>query len=296
VNCVGRLGLGTVQWGMDYGIANVSGRPSPPEVARMLDRATVAGVSLLDTAATYGQAECVLGEALASQRFSIVTKTSAGSSCEPSVDAMRDVFVRSLRRLGCESVYGLLVHDVAHLLDGEFSRALWRMLLALKDEGQVEKIGVSVYTPEQLTQVLEAFPIDVVQLPYSVYDRRFEVSGALDRLLRAGVEVHVRSAFLQGLLLMQADVLSDHFASISAHHARFVAHCDDAGWTQAQAALGFCLSHPCIDRVIVGCESYAQLEPILRASEHVCDELRGTLAGFSIDDESIILPTNWPKR
>jgi aryl-alcohol dehydrogenase-like predicted oxidoreductase len=296
VNCVGRLGLGTVQWGMDYGIANVGGRPSAPEIARMLDSAAVAGVSLLDTAAAYGEAECVLGEALASKRFSIVTKTSAGSSCELSAEAMRDVFMRSLKRLGCERVYGLLVHDVAHLLGDEFSHSLWRMLLALRDVGQVEKIGVSVYTPEQLTHVLEAFPIDFVQLPYSVYDRRFEVSGALDRLQRAGVEVHVRSAFLQGLLLMQADALPENFAAVRAHHARFVALCDDAGWTQVQAALGFCLSHPSIDRVIVGCESYAQLEPIMRASEHVCDELRGTLAGFAIDDERIILPTNWPKR
>lgn len=296
MNCAGRLGLGTVQWGMDYGIANASGRPAAPEVERMLDRAIVAGVPLLDTAAAYGEAECVLGAALARQRFSIVTKTSAGSTCEPSVDVMRDVFMHSLERLGCESVYGLLVHDAAHLLRGEFSNALWRMLVALRDAGLVEKVGVSVYTPEQLSQVLDVFPIEVVQLPYSVYDRRFEVSGALDRLQRAGIEVHVRSVFLQGLMLMQVDALPDHFASVRAHHARFVACCNDAGWTQVQAALGFCLSHPGIDRVIVGCENCSQLEPILHASEHVCSEVVDMLTSFAIDDESIILPTNWPKR
>lgn len=296
MNYAGKLGLGSVQWGMDYGITNFSGRPPSLEISRMLDRAAVAGVSLLDTAASYGEAECILGKALASERFSIVTKTSPGSARVLGVDVMRDIFMRSLRRLCCERVYGLLVHDVAHLLGSASSHELWQMLLTLKNDGQVEKLGVSVYTPKELLQAFNAFPIDIVQLPYSIYDRRFEVSGALDKLQRAGVEVHVRSAFLQGLLLMPADGLPEHFASIRPHHAQFIDLCNEADSTQVEAALGFCLSHPSIDRVIIGCESYAQLDHVLRASEQVCDKLNSALVDFAINDESIILPINWPKR
>lgn len=295
-----RIGLGTVQWGMPYGVANTTGQPTGAEVADMLHKGKLRGIHLLDTAAAYGAAEAQLGESdAAAQGFQIVTKTAPVKSDtvgDDDVVAVLAAFARSLQRLKSDHVYGLMAHRADNLLVPEGAR-LWDALLELKRQGHTARIGVSVYTPTQLADILDRFPIDIVQLPFSIYDQRFLKTGLLDRLKASGVEVHARSAFLQGLLLMTPDRLPGQFEAIREHHRRCHDALAAAGLSPLAGSLGFCLAQPQIDKVIVGCESSGQLEGILdagkRGDEGGYDPVFKHLEAFALNDEAILNPSRW---
>lgn len=291
-----KLGLGTVQWGMAYGIANSTGQPPAEEIGNMLRLAKQHGVMLLDTACTYGEAEVRLGNMeAASQGFQIVTKTPPIRSkaiCEEDLALVSAAFLESLRRLQCKQVYGLMVHHADNLLLPEGER-LWSAMQDLKSRGRVGRIGVSVYHPAQLEQVLERYDIDLVQLPFNIYDQRFAQTGMLRHLREKGVEVHARSAFLQGLLLLSPEKLPEYFHPIRSHHAELHRRTSEAGISPRDACLRFCLDHADIDRVIVGCETTQQLAEIIDSAEKADGSL--PWAEFcAINDESIINPSRWP--
>lgn len=282
---------------MSYGIANRSGQPGAVEVREMLRLAREHGVTLLDTAHAYGDAENVLGEqAVTAQGFRIVTKTRPIRSREVTEQDVADVtaaFSGSLERLQCAGTYGLLVHNADTLLAPGGER-LWAALQANKSQGWVEKIGVSVYRPEQLEAILERYSIDLVQLPFNIYDQRFRRSGLMQRLQHERIEVHARSAFLQGILLSEPDRLPAHFAGVREHHAALWAQYEASGLSPVQAALGFCLACPDIDKVIVGCERLEQWEAILQAATvAVSQENLQNLGRFAIHDEAVINPSRW---
>ncbi|APW44183.1 aldo/keto reductase [Rhodoferax saidenbachensis] len=293
-----RLGLGTVQWGMPYGITNRSGMATPETVVKLLARARQTGVGLLDTAWTYGDAERVLGEqgALANG-FSIVTKTRPlkGLDLSPAESAklVEEAFHDSLARLRGWAAYGLLVHHADDLL-GPSGDALWVLMQKLRSQGLVEKIGCSLYDPQQFFLLEQRYALELVQLPYNIYDQRYVTSGMAARTRSSGVEVHVRSAFLQGILLSEPARLPPHFAGVREHHAALWAQHEASGLSPLQAALGFCLACPDIDKVIVGCEQPEQWEGILEAAQAtVSPESLRSLGRFAIHDEAVINPSRW---
>lgn len=289
-----RLGLGTVQWGLDYGIANVAGRPADAEISAMLEMAAAAGIDTLDTAHAYGEAQAVLGRLKARRGgFRIVTKTAVPLPGADAAAAAVRGFADSLAVLGEDAVYALMAHRGGALLEAD-GHLLWAAMVAERAAGRVERIGVSVYAPEELAAILERYEPDIVQLPYNIYDQRFALSGLLDRLAARGVEVHTRSAFLQGVLAMPAEALPPHFAAIAGHHRRLHAAAAAAGCTPVEAALAFCLNDARIARVVIGCETATQLEGILSAAA-VKSEATINFAAFALSDESIILPTHWPR-
>jgi len=290
------LGMGTVQWGMAYGIANCTGQPSGDEVGNMLRLAKQRGVMLLDTACTYGEAETRLGKMdAASQGFQIVTKIPPIRSeaiSEKDIATVLAAFQESLHRLQCKQVYGLMVHHADNLLLPEAER-LWSAMQDLKERGLAGRIGVSVYNPAQLEKVLDRFAIDLVQLPFNIYDQRFAQTGMLRRLRDNGVEVHSRSAFLQGLLLLTPELLPAYFNPIRSLHADWQRRASKDGLSPRDACLRFCLGHADIDKVIVGCETTQQLNEITDFAEKVEEGLSWG-ESCAIYDESIINPSRWP--
>ena len=190
----------------------------------------------------------------------------------------------SLTKLRPHHAYGILVHHAQDLMT-EGGDRLWDALTDLRRRGSVEKIGVSVYHPEQLDAILDRYPVDLVQLPLNVYDQRFLQIGLLDRLKRAQVEVHTRSAFLQGLLLIAADRLPGYFEPLRERQAAFHARAHGMGLSPLAACLRFCLAQPAIDRVIVGCESAVQLAGIVEAAQAATSGDR-PFEGGGLDRES----------
>lgn len=290
-----RFGIGSAQFGMHYGRFNRDGVPSKESTSIILKKAREYGLSVIDTAHLYGESEFVLGSCTGQlDHFEIITKTprfSDGEITREDVQLLREAFESSLNLLHLPAVSGLLIHHAPNLLapGGEL---LYQEMLALKREGRVRLIGVSAYAGEIVEQIHEKFPLDIVQLPINLLDRRLNDSGALSRLAKAGVKIHARSAFLQGLLLADPTTLTTQFNGVKTVLAEFQAAARAAGVSSAQAALHYLLNIPEIDRIIVGVESIQQLGQLFDNFPPSCDI---DFSEFRVDQVDILNPVLWVK-
>jgi len=284
-----RLALGTVQFGLRYGIANEIGQVDRVQAAAILEHARAAAVDTLDTAIGYGESERRLGE-IGVAGWQIVSKLPAiPDSCADVSRWVNESLDGSLSRLGVPRLYGLLLHRSQDLL-GPNGSALHRAMLAVKEEGRVQKIGVSVYGPDELATVLSKFSLDLVQSPFNIVDRRLAGSGWLHRLNESGIEVHVRSIFLQGLLLMPAAARPAKFRHWQPLWDRWHQWLQETQLTPLQACLAFALSPPEVARVVVGVDSLPQLQEILRA---VDAPRTATPRALMSEDVNLINPSRW---
>ncbi|EDP74913.1 aldo/keto reductase [Hydrogenivirga sp. 128-5-R1-1] len=240
-----KLALGTAQFGLDYGIANERGKIPKEEVFKILDLALDKGIDTLDTARAYGEAEKILGEYPKIKRFKVITKFSENAEEELN---------ESLQSLKLRKVYGLLAHRAEVFIKDP---SLWDEVLKLKMEGLVDKVGFSIYFPWELERLLE-LNFDIVQVPYNVLDRRFEP--LLPKLKNRGIEVHVRSAFLQGLLLIDLTELNPFFDDIKPILLELRKLSQNKGVELKDLLLCYVLKNPHVDKVVVGVDSIKQLE------------------------------------
>jgi aryl-alcohol dehydrogenase-like predicted oxidoreductase len=290
-----RIGLGTAQFGLDYGITNSGGRVAEEEVRSILAAAAASGMDTLDTAYLYGESEAVLGRCLdARSPLRIVTKTAKFRN-QPGAPGLIEAFTESLRRLGRERVHALLFHDAGDLL-GPSGDALWQLAERLQAEGGVEKIGLSVYEPAEIDEALRRYPIGIVQLPWNPLDPRLADGGQLQRLASAGVEVHARSLFLQGLLLAPVDGFPDGFGPLRAAVGELAEAARSSGLTRLEALLALAFSRPEIDRFVCGVTSCAELQAIVLAAEKA-EALRGrfSFAPSRALDPLFLNPARWPE-
>jgi len=191
-----KLALGTAQFGFPYGIANASGQVCLDEAAAILDQAWKAGFRVLDTAIAYGDSEACLGE-VGIRGFNIITKLPAvPENCDDIAGWVHGQIAASLGRLRVASMHGVLLHRPDQLLSRD-GKVLFRALQSLKDNGQAQKIGVSINAPRELEELTAQYRFDLVQAPFSLIDRRLQTTGWLQRLKEAGMEIHTRSAFVQ---------------------------------------------------------------------------------------------------
>lgn len=290
-----KIGLGTVQFGLDYGVSNINGKTSYEEVTRILKFAQRAGIAVLDTAVLYGTSEQVLGNSLEeSHQFKIVTKTPAFKKFQIDLEDalwLQKAFAESLRKLGQRKVYGLLVHHVDDLLaDG--GQYLMDAMLELKAQGQVVKVGVSVYNSKQIDQVLEKFEIDLIQVPVNVFDQRLIVDKKLELLKSRGIEIHARSIFLQGMLLMPLETVNDYFVPLKQHIMAYQQYLKTKQLSLLQGALAFASKCEEIDQLILGVCSVAELSGILDAVRNLPQE-QLDFSGFATRDEHMINPALW---
>lgn len=284
-----KLALGTAQFGMPYGIANKNGQVSLEEVRRILAFAIDAGIDTLDTAIAYGQSESCLG-AIGCQNFRVITKLPALPRDISNLnDWVNNQISESLSKLNLDSVYGLLIHRSSDILNAS-GTVIVDILQKLKLAGIVQKIGVSIYHPDELQAVLEKCSLDIVQAPFNVFDRRLVTSGWLERLHDLNIEVHVRSVFLQGLLLMPRGKVPEKFKQWSDIFDSWHAWLRENGADAITACLDFVASYPMIDRVIVGVESLSQLQSLVGALEKLP---LSSLPNISCADEKLINPSTW---
>lgn len=290
-----KIGLGTVQFGMNYGISNTRGKPSEDEIRRTLDVANEAGIQIIDTAHTYGESEAALGRNLpAGHDFRIVTKTLPLRTETISATDMQRInaaFHFSLKRLRQPAVYGLLAHHASDLL-AKGGEHLMSALVSLKSQGLVKKIGVSVYDQLELDAILSRYAIDMVQLPFNVMDQRLLESGTLHRLNKAGIEIHARSIFLQGLLLMNPHNLEAHFRPAQESLKKFHEFARSHDRTPLELALHFATNRKEIDYVIIGINHSEELADIISAYKQSSSS--DDYSDFSVHDETVLNPAFWP--
>ncbi len=286
-----KLALGTVQFGLPYGIANYRGQVTRGEATAILSLARSAGINVLDTAMAYGESETRLGEVGVSG-FRLVTKLpSIPKPCEDLHTWVRERVQRSLARLGCSSVHGLLLHRALDLT-GLSGAELMSVLLDLKAEGLFQKIGVSIYEPAELDVVIPHYPLDMIQAPFSLIDRRLLTSGWMDRLHNSGIEIHTRSAFLQGLLLMRRADIPSKFQKWCSLWDRWYSWQEEHSVAAVLACLAYPLSFKQIRHVVVGVDTTAQLEQLINAESKVLS-LGNKLPDLACNEEFLINPSNW---
>ena len=276
---------------MPYGVGNRTGQVGRDEGAAILNRAWEAGLNCLDTAIGYGESELRLG-ALGIERWRVITKLPAvPDSCGDVREWVQNEVSGSLNRLKVSRLYGLLLH-CPHQLKSAAGASLYQALASLKAQGKIDKLGVSIYEPVELESLLPRFKIDLVQAPFSIVDRRIDTSGWLRRLKSAGIEVHVRSIFLQGLLLMTTEARPAAFSQWRCLWERWQEWLAAQSLTPLQACLRFALSQSGIDRVVVGVDSLGQLEEILASSA-------GTVAPppreLMSEDLNLVNPSRWKR-
>ena len=284
-----KLAIGTVQFGLPYGIANRQGQVLPAEAIAIIDYARSIGVDTLDTAAAYGDSEQRLGE-IGLQKFKIISKLPPIPVKSGDVGHwVRTTVEKSLELLRIRQLAGLLLHHPADLL-GENGAQLHRALLDVQAAGLVGKIGVSVYRPAELDELIGRFPIEIVQAPFNVLDHRILTSGWLARLHGLGIEVHVRSVFLQGLLLLDRLARPPQFNRWQEIWQDWEEYLLASNQTPLEACVRFASSSPKIARVVVGINSRRQLEEIFGALDGAAVSLPYHL---QCNDPHLLEPSRW---
>jgi len=283
-----KLALGTAQFGLPYGIANQAGQVSREQAGEILSVARESGIDTLDTAIAYGDSEASLG-AIGIEGFKLFTKLPALPDDVTDIEGwVEEQMQASLRRLNVDSVYGLLLHRSGNLLG---AMPMVQALERLKAEGLVQKIGVSIYAPQELDAVTRACAIDLVQAPLNLMDRCLVTSGWLQRLYDQGIEVHARSAFLQGLLLMPRTAIPAKFERWAPLWDAWHDGLARNRLSATAASLQYPLSLPQIDRVVVGVDSAAQLRELVAITQ--APVLQQNWSALACEDENLINPAHW---
>ena len=285
-----KLALGTVQFGMDYGI-NSGIKVEQNEVLKIVNLARKSGITLIDTAQLYGSSEKVLGN-VNTVDFDIVTKSRAFEQDiinENEANLVINDLDHSLKLLKQKSLYAFLVHHGEDLLKpgGEM---IFNKLQILKEKGLVKKIGFSAYIDNQLIKIIDRFDIDIIQLPMNILDNRLINNGLLNKLYSRGIEIHTRSVFLQGLLLMDMDKRPKYFDRWSNLWKFWYEWLADNKLSPLEASIRYMISKPEISRVLVGVDNKDQLKNIINASDGNIPTIPEEL---TTDDPDLLNPGNW---
>jgi len=287
---ISKLALGTVQFGIPYGVANQRGQIGLEEAKEILITAKSAGIDTLDTAIAYGNSEQRLGE-IGVSSWKVVSKLpKMPDSVSDVLYWVQETVSGSLDRLQLTKLYGLLLHNPEHLLQPE-GRKLYDSLKILKEKGWVDKIGISIYSPRELDALSNHFSFDLVQSPCNILDRNLAQSGWLERLKQSEVEIHVRSVFLQGLLLMKSEERPEKFKRWQSFWNQWDDWLHQSNISPLQACLNYVFSLRDISKIVIGIDRLSQLEEILNV-----EEINLQIPDFIANNDSdLIYPYNWTK-
>jgi len=257
-----RIVLGGAQLGLPYGILNGGETLSREEVARILDTAVDHGIDSIDTAIAYGQSESIIGET-SQNRFNIISKLPPLPVDISNVSEWVHSQVQgSLSRLKCTSLDALLLHRPQDLT-GAQGVELYAAIESLMAEKMIDRFGVSIYSPDDLEGIIGTFDIHVVQAPLNVFDRR--ILGVTDQLSALNIEVHVRSIFLQGVLIASPQDRPQRFEPWSEHFALFDEWVRSSGVSAMACCMGFALQQSGIAKLVIGTTSAESLDEIMNS-------------------------------
>lgn len=280
--------LGTVQFGLPYGINNKTGIPSDKEVSDILDYCRVNSIQTIDTAVSYGSSIEKIGKYQRSRNycFDIINKISFDSK-----NSLLEQINNSLTLLGIPAFETLLIHS----FDDYYNRLIRSdELFEMKQNGKIKKIGVSIYSNDQLQKVIDDKSIEVIQLPFNILDNALKREKHLLDAKSAGKEIHARSVFLQGLFFINhGDFPKKLFPLLKyIDHAKSISDNNDI--SIESLALNYVLSKPYIDKVLIGIDSLAQLvSNIGSISNKINIDVFESVDAININDINLLNPVNW---
>lgn len=285
-----KLTIGTAQFGLNYGINNPNNKLKHPDMRSIINCARNNHISFIDTAISYGNSEKNLGK-IGVKDFKIISKLPKLPNKILDVKFwVIDQTKASIKKLNTKKLHGLLLHNPSDLF-GPHGKNIIEALKELKMSGLVSKIGVSIYDPKELNDIFSLLKFDIVQSPLNIVDRRLLNSGWLSRLKDKGVEVHVRSIFLQGLLLIHRDKIPLKFEKWYKIWDSWVLKLEKNKLNAVSVCLNYLLSIPEIDRIIIGVDNVTQLKEII--SMRNIEILKDDWSCMESYDQSLINPSNW---
>jgi aryl-alcohol dehydrogenase-like predicted oxidoreductase len=273
-----KIGLGTVQFGLDYGISNEIGQTSLDEVKLILNHAKKVGINTIDTASAYGTSEEVLGKNLLDD-FKIITKFLLNHENQ----SLEKQFETSLNKLNRNTIYGYIAHRPSNIIENPKN---WNLLNKWKLEGLIQKVGFSFNEVSEIKAVLDnGFIPDLIQVPYNYFDNRFEKF--MIELKNKGCEIHTRSTFLQGLFFADTELLPPFFKEVIPRIVKLQNEYKEL----PGALLKYSLEKPFIDKVIIGINNFSQLNENIKFlnTENILPK-----KNFKIP-ENILIPSKWEK-
>lgn len=301
------LVLGTVQLGLPYGAANRTGKPSRAAAVQLVRHALSAGISTFDTARAYGDSEEVLGAALAGTatrsvtKLSPLTELSSGATADEVCSAVDRSISQSMAALRHGRLDTVLLHRAEHLT--AFGGAVWQRLVELQRDGTIGKLGVSVQSPEEVHLALDCADVRHIQLPFNLLDWRWQESGVADRLrARPDITVHLRSVFLQGLLVSHNPAIWPRIAGVNARE--IIGAIDDlAAEFGRESAADLCLAYArrqdWADGIVIGMETEDQLRSNLGLFEFRpldLESCRAIAERLPLAPVELLNPALWTKR
>lgn len=289
-NSFSRLALGTVQFGLPYGINNTNGKVNQSEIKQILQAALQSRINLIDTAEAYGNAEHQIGQFVKEHPEALITFNMVSKCYTANGVFYADSALATMRRLNMNQLYGYLLHDFSIVRN---NKNYINEFLSLKNKCPIKKIGFSLYYTKDLEFLLDnQFVFDLIQIPFNIFDQRF--AAYFSELKRRNIEIHSRSCFLQGLFFMGVEYLPVKLKPL-ADKVKAIQQVGILNSISVEAlALGFNFSFPEIDRVIIGVNNFKNFTDNLNAcNQWVSPVIITELRKLREDDEQLILPINW---
>lgn len=288
---ISRICLGTVEFGVDYGVKNVLGKPDKNEINAILKFANKEGIISIDTAYSYGDSENIIGEFIKKNNanFKIISKL-------PTINTSKGIerFVyKSLSRLNTDYIYGYLIHEFGSFLK---NASIWDTLENFKKRGIIKKVGFSIYTPRELEIIFkEKIDFDIIQIPYSIFDRRFENFFPIIKKKR--IEIYVRSVFLQGLAFLKPNNLKGNLIKAKNYIKKLHLLSAEKSIPISAICLDFALLNPFIDKIIIGINRLEHFEDDISGLKFIkkVRNIYNDLMELNINNEDIVLPYKWNK-
>ena len=291
------LVLGTVQLGLDYGVANKRGKPAFNEAFEIVDTTWMEGVRFFDTAQAYGDSEKILGSCFREMRKKgadirpcVITKLRPDIDPTETGRVLREIDA-SLERLGIEELWGLMLHRESWLDNG--SSTLSRAIFKIKGKGKFKHFGVSVYSPEKAIQAFKTEGIDIIQIPFNVFDQR-SLEMDIFRLARnAGKRVFIRSIYLQGLLIMNPAQLPAGMVRMNKELEKYRKVTEEYGLSPKLTSLAFVVQKAPDAFFVIGAETSKQVRENVALWRLAKQTTLPDLSFLASNDPQLINPSLW---
>lgn len=285
---ISKLGIGTLQFGLKYGIANKEGKLKSSEIKKVRKLAEINNIKIVDTANVYGNSEYRLGK-LGFSKFKLVSKLPVSKPSQNRFAWVLKNIKKSLKKLKIKKIYGMHVHNTKYLLDKK-GYQIFNGLVKAKKDGLIKKIGVSIYTVQELKKIISKFKIDLVLIPFNIFDQRMLKSNILNDLKKQNIEIHTRTTFLQGLLLLKKNKIPKQFYKFKRYFENWYKLCNKLKTPKFKICLRYALSNKYIDKVIVGIDSSKQFKMLINSAGFIKTKINSVDASKEIN---LINPSKW---
>ena len=284
-----KIALGTAQFGSNYGIANKSGKINYKEAKKILKLAKKNKINTIDTAINYLDSEKILGK-IGVRKFNIVTKLPAIPKKNKNIEKwIRSKIHKSLKRLKIKRIYALLLHNPEDILRKDSNKIL-DILVRIKKENLIKKIGLSIYDFNHLNHIKDIANIDIVQCPLNILDRRLIKYRWLNKLYKKKIEIHVRSIFLQGLLLLNINNIPKRFIKWNYIFKKLNNWQKKNEINRYELCINYIMKFKKISKIIVGVDNFIQAKKLF---EYIKKKPKFNFPNIQSSNNNLINPSKW---